>query len=55
MGVSVRGASRVSSSWNDPAQASRFVRKLGSPKRCLMVAGIDECSNCDVGVGAAGS
>lgn len=32
-----------------PARASLFVKKSFRLKIFLMVAGIDECSNCDVG------
>ena len=40
---------------SDPAQASRFVRNALRLKRFFAVAGIDECSHCDVLVGPAGS
>lgn len=32
-----------------PAHSSRFVRKLLRLKIFLTVAGMDECSNCEVG------
>lgn len=39
-----------------PAQASLFVRKFDLRLKSLFtVAGIDECSNCEYGVGPAGS
>ena len=66
MGQSVRGVSRVSSSWKDPAHASRLVKNPGSGpsahglarlrlKRFVMVAEKLECSNCEVLVGPFGS
>ena len=56
IGQSVRGASSVSNSWKEPAQASRWVRKPGTGpnaeslsrlrlKRLTIVAEMLECSN----------
>ena len=51
IGQSVRGLSKLSSSRNDPAHPSLFVRNEGSPNTALAVAGIDDSSNCEVSDG----
>ena len=53
-GQSVRGVSRVRKQSKVPAQASRLVRKLLRLKSFLTVAGMEECSNSDVGYGPDG-
>lgn len=56
-GQSVRGVFRMDK-WlsNVPAQASLFVRKFEFRlNNFLTVAGMEECSNCECGVGPLGS
>lgn len=55
LGQSVRGVERLSALSKVPAHASRFVRKgPGKLNSFFTVAGMDECSNCEVGVGPFG-
>lgn len=54
-GQSVLGLVRLMTASNVPAHSSRFVRKLLRLNIFFSVAGIDECSNCDVGSGPFGS
>jgi len=53
-GQSVLGVARVSTLSNVPAQASRLVRNSLRLKIFFTVAGMDECSYCDVGSGPDG-
>lgn len=53
-GQSVLGVVRVSTVSNVPAHASRLVRNAGRLKIFFTVAGMDECSYCDVGSGPVG-
>eukprot|EP01047_Picozoa_sp_COSAG01_P006423 COSAG01_NODE_232_length_21016_cov_51.558876_8_plen_105_part_00 len=55
MGASVRGVCRLINSWKDPAQASRFVRKPGTPNRCFAVEHTLDSSNCESWYGPFGS
>lgn len=56
-GQSSRGVSRMLKYFSKvPAQASLFVKKLDFKlKSFFTVAGMEECSNCEVGVGPSGS
>ena len=56
-GQSSRGVSRRKKYFsNVPAHASLFVKKLDFKlKSFFTVAGIEECSNCEYGVGPSGS
>lgn len=53
-GQSVRGLVLVKRPSNVPAHSSRFVRNSGKLNIFFTVAGIEECSYCDVGNGPEG-
>lgn len=55
IGASVRGSLSVSNSVNGAAHSVRLVRICGSPNNDLIVAGIEECSNCELLLGPAES
>ena len=55
IGASVRGWVSVSNSVKGAAHSVRLVRTCGSPNSDLIVAGIEECSNCELLLGPANS